>query len=398
MQTVQSTANGKTPIAGRDRDRGACRSIWPGNGFRATLLPWVLLLPFACAACTSAMPAVSQGVNPADVRMQVSVAPTPPVNGQPATVNISLRTTAGAPVSGADLIVIEAVSSFTSQLGGMQPVTASAPEQGAGEYVASRVQFPSRDSWVITVTGHLADGGPIQDTFYTPGSPSAGRSTGNAWLLLNDPVSVTDASVAAGKALFQTNCTMCHGETGQGNGPAAVGLIPPPSDLSVHVPMHPEGMLWYWISNGISRSAMPAWNGPLSDSQLWDVVNYLRSTFPQPTVAQATPTPAPSSAGNGGVVMQLTVSPKPATLGPARIQVALKQSDGSPITNATLSIEGSMTGMSMAPNSAKLRAQGDGSYIVASYAFTMTGSWQLQITANLPGGQQAKQTFDVPVK
>lgn len=37
----------------------------------------------------------------------------------------------------------------------------------------------------------------------------------------------------SGRALFAENCAVCHGDTGRGDGPAAEGLQPPPSDLTL---------------------------------------------------------------------------------------------------------------------------------------------------------------------
>jgi high-affinity iron transporter len=37
--------------------------------------------------------------------------------------------------------------------------------------------------------------------------------------------------IARGEALYATHCTACHGATGEGNGPAAKGLEPPPSNF-----------------------------------------------------------------------------------------------------------------------------------------------------------------------
>ena len=36
-----------------------------------------------------------------------------------------------------------------------------------------------------------------------------------------------------GAAFFAENCVACHGPEGRGNGPAAVGMMPPPPDLTL---------------------------------------------------------------------------------------------------------------------------------------------------------------------
>ena len=97
-----------------------------------------------------------------------------------------------------------------------------------------------------------------------------------ASVTLRDPEPVTEQRIAAGRAVFRENCIACHGERGRGNGPAAVGLDPPPADLVLHVPQHTDGELFYMISRGMPESAMPAWRSLLSERQRWEVVHYLR--------------------------------------------------------------------------------------------------------------------------
>jgi mono/diheme cytochrome c family protein len=56
-------------------------------------------------------------------------------------------------------------------------------------------------------------------------------------------------------------------------------MRPPPADLAQHVTQHTEGELWWWITNGIPGTAMPAWANVLSEAERWDVVNYIVSAF-----------------------------------------------------------------------------------------------------------------------
>jgi copper transport protein len=93
---------------------------------------------------------------------------------------------------------------------------------------------------------------------------------------LRDPEPVSESSVASGRALYREYCIACHGERGRGNGPAAIGLDPPPADLVLHVPQHTDGELLYMVSRGMPNSAMPAWRSVLTDRERWDIVHYLR--------------------------------------------------------------------------------------------------------------------------
>ncbi|MGY6410056.1 MAG: c-type cytochrome [Alkalilacustris sp.] len=41
------------------------------------------------------------------------------------------------------------------------------------------------------------------------------------------------AEEVSGRALYAENCAVCHGTGGRGDGPAAEGFTPPPSDLTL---------------------------------------------------------------------------------------------------------------------------------------------------------------------
>ncbi len=92
-----------------------------------------------------------------------------------------------------------------------------------------------------------------------------------------DPVPDTAQNVEAGRRIYQTSCLVCHGPRLDGQGPAAFTLTPRPADLRVHVPLHAEGELFYWISNGVAGTAMPAWKDKLSETERWQVIRYLEA-------------------------------------------------------------------------------------------------------------------------
>ncbi|MCY3558554.1 MAG: c-type cytochrome [Chloroflexi bacterium] len=96
---------------------------------------------------------------------------------------------------------------------------------------------------------------------------------------LANPVVRTEESINRGEALFARNCASCHGEQGAGDGPLADTLPAPPANFTVHVPFHPDGVLFAWITDGIRGTGMPAWSPQLSDQERWDLVNFLRASF-----------------------------------------------------------------------------------------------------------------------
>jgi predicted CXXCH cytochrome family protein len=101
---------------------------------------------------------------------------------------------------------------------------------------------------------------------------------------LTNPVGVTDASLTAGRALYQQKCEVCHGNDGSGRTDAGSGQYPPPLDLGgAEVKARTDGELFYFIRNGIRNTAMPGWQMP--DESIWQVVTYVRGL---PKVASTT--------------------------------------------------------------------------------------------------------------
>ena len=99
----------------------------------------------------------------------------------------------------------------------------------------------------------------------------------NIGTIERNPVPPSSESVRAGLALYQTNCLLCHGETGLGDGPSAATMNPPPADLVVHVPLHPDRALFEFVRDGISGTAMPALEATLSDEEIWHIINYIQT-------------------------------------------------------------------------------------------------------------------------
>jgi len=116
----------------------------------------------------------------------------------------------------------------------------------------------------------LALGYTVAPNIPTPAVPFTARFAQN-------PTPDNPATVAAGRALYQANCAVCHGPKGLGDGAAAQTLNPKPFNLQVHVPQHAPGELYYWVSEGIAFTAMPAWKDKLGDTERWELIRYLQA-------------------------------------------------------------------------------------------------------------------------
>ena len=89
----------------------------------------------------------------------------------------------------------------------------------------------------------------------------------------------TPEAVAIGQKIFLNNCAPCHGALADGHGPGPVGLRPPPANLAGPdvVPRHPDGWLFWRISNGKRGTAMPPFAFSLNEQERWAIVAWLRS-------------------------------------------------------------------------------------------------------------------------
>jgi mono/diheme cytochrome c family protein len=98
---------------------------------------------------------------------------------------------------------------------------------------------------------------------------------------LRNPLGATRQSLAAGKALFEQNCAVCHGAAGRGDGPGAKGLDPAPAVLAglSRTRIASDGFYYWTISEGgiEFNSAMPPFKGTLEDEDIWKIVLYLRT-------------------------------------------------------------------------------------------------------------------------
>ncbi|MBC7952647.1 MAG: cytochrome c [Rhodospirillaceae bacterium] len=116
-----------------------------------------------------------------------------------------------------------------------------------------------------------------------------------AWLALTNQTmdSGNARQVALGAQVYAGHCAECHGAKLEGEPDWRIrkpdGQLPaPPHDLSGHTWHHPDEQLFAITKHGMSRfapadykTAMPAFIGKLSDSQIRAVIAYIKSTWPE---------------------------------------------------------------------------------------------------------------------
>ncbi|WP_258910997.1 FTR1 family protein [Pseudomonas putida] len=140
---------------------------------------------------------------------------------------------------------------------------------------------------------------------------------------------------ARGAALYAQNCSICHGDTGAGDGPAGVGLEPAPANLRDVSRLDQLSLfdLYNTLALGIDGTEMPSFADQLDDRQRWDVAAYIAGFTAKPEAGKgdktwniadlARQTPAEVAANEGNAVVEAfraqRAQPPQAKRGPAQL-------------------------------------------------------------------------------
>lgn len=93
---------------------------------------------------------------------------------------------------------------------------------------------------------------------------------------MKNPIAKSETSTKAGMAVFTKNCASCHGKTGLGDGVKARALKNFPGDFSkADFQGLADGEIFFKTKTG--RDEMPKYEGKLTDDDIWNTVNYLRT-------------------------------------------------------------------------------------------------------------------------
>lgn len=92
-----------------------------------------------------------------------------------------------------------------------------------------------------------------------------------------NPIKPSRRSIAMGGKLFASQCAMCHGEKGDGQGDLAreLGLSVPDFTDASQQKKRTDGELFYILTKG--RGEMPGQGQRLRTEQKWHMINFIRS-------------------------------------------------------------------------------------------------------------------------
>jgi mono/diheme cytochrome c family protein len=142
------------------------------------------------------------------------------------------------------------------------------------------------DGMIRKVVGaRAAATAPTSAANVVPSAPGQNVGT-QAVTTLRNPVVATPESIAAGKRTYDANCAACHGIAAQGAVKAGMTISiieeqhgKQPPDLTDDQWDHgsTDGEIFAVIKRGLPPTMMAGFDGRLSDEDVWNIVNYLRS-------------------------------------------------------------------------------------------------------------------------
>jgi mono/diheme cytochrome c family protein len=94
---------------------------------------------------------------------------------------------------------------------------------------------------------------------------------------LTNPLAPTPRVLEDGQGLFQIYCSVCHGPAGNGDGPLAGKIPPPPSYRSARLLSFSPGRMFHVLTLGSGK--MPSYAGQLSADERWKVIAYVTSSL-----------------------------------------------------------------------------------------------------------------------
>ena len=156
--------------------------------------------------------------------------------------------------------------------------------------------------------------------FDDPGSiemPSTIHVNGKSISLQNlkNPITESNQAFLDGSKIYIENCVLCHGDLLNGKGLYSESFSPPPANF-----LHPQSILSkpksyaYWrIMKGGSglpkkyepwNSAMPSWEGVLTEEQVWKVIHFIYEKSKELSSATTQDVSVPSIENGGKVYSQ----------------------------------------------------------------------------------------------
>ena len=158
-------------------------------------------------------------------------------------------------------------------------------------YMASKNISAKTYAFIIAISLNLLSHTPYTFAFNNPSEsdmPLAIEVNGKSTSLQNltSPITESNQILVEGSNIYIQNCVLCHGDLLDGKGLYSESFSPPPANflLSQSILSKPKSYAyWRIMKGGLGlpkkykpwNSAMPSWEGVLTEEQAWKVIHFI---------------------------------------------------------------------------------------------------------------------------
>src|ERR1035437_1600820 len=91
-----------------------------------------------------------------------------------------------------------------------------------------------------------------------------------------NPFQPTAENLTEGARKYEEHCSDCHGGAAHKISPLQKKFSPGVPQLVNRVPHDPDAEFWWITKHGYRLTGMPAWDGILSDDEIWKVIAFVK--------------------------------------------------------------------------------------------------------------------------
>jgi mono/diheme cytochrome c family protein len=103
----------------------------------------------------------------------------------------------------------------------------------------------------------------------------------------DNPIQITAQNLNDGAKEYEEHCAFCHGGAKARISPMQNKFSPPAPQLINRIPHDDDPWLFWVTKHGVRMTGMPAWDGILSDEEMWKVIAFIKRSDKLPPEVQA---------------------------------------------------------------------------------------------------------------
>ena len=103
----------------------------------------------------------------------------------------------------------------------------------------------------------------------------------------DNPVQLSLANLTEGAKEYEEHCALCHGGAKAKISPMQDKFNPPAPQLINRIPDDEPSWLFWVTKHGVRMTGMPAWDGVLSDDEIWKIIAFIKQSDKLPPEVQA---------------------------------------------------------------------------------------------------------------